>query len=74
MIDASQIEVGDVCEFESDRQTEKGPCSGVCIEADESTVVIRHSDHPGESFERDSLIVNYACNKPKTNKCYWLLA
>lgn len=42
----------DYVEFLSDRQTEKGPSSGQVTWTDYAagTCVIRHSDHPGETF------------------------
>lgn len=51
------IRVGDVCEFMSDRQTEKGPSSGTIIISTDTSVTISHSDHPGEEFSKANLRV-----------------
>ena len=72
MLDASLIEVGDVCEFVSDLQTEKGPSSGRVTFVDHDFVVIAHSDHPGQPFKKKDLKVNYGRNKPQW--VYWELA
>ena len=49
------IRKGDFVEFCSDSQTDKGPSSGRCISRTGRKVVIRHSDHPGEEFDLDTL-------------------
>lgn len=72
MLTARDMQIGDRVEFESDMQTEKGPSGGTVITATENAVVIAHSDHPGETFERHDLQVSYARNKK--NRVYWALA
>jgi hypothetical protein len=72
MIDASLMQVGDVCEFVSDRQTEKGPSSGTVTRVDDGFITIAHSDHSGEIFRASELIVNYARNKKEW--AFWELA
>ena len=44
--------VGDIVEFLSDRQAEKGPSSGSVTKINRwtGTCIIKHSDHPGEMF------------------------
>ena len=37
-------QVGDKVEFVSDRQTEKGPSSGLVVAVEDDQVAIRHSD------------------------------
>lgn len=53
--------IGDKVEFHSDQQTEKGPSAGSVIDVDREahTVTIRHSDHPGETFNWADLKVEY---------------
>ncbi|MCB1757519.1 MAG: hypothetical protein KDJ38_18500 [Gammaproteobacteria bacterium] len=72
MLDASLIAVNDICEFVSDKQAEKGPSSGRVTFVDDDFIVIAHSDHPGQPFRKQDLIVNYGRNKP--DWVYWELA
>ena len=54
------IKVNDHVEFMSDLQTEKGPSAGTVIQVIQNIakqVVIRHSDHPGETFIIEDLII-----------------
>jgi hypothetical protein len=53
--------VGDKVEFHSDLQTEKGPSAGsvIAVDRDARTAVIRHSDHPGETFNWGDVKVDY---------------
>lgn len=44
MSTATEMAVGDAVEFDSDRQTEKGPSSGRVVVRSGSQVAIRHSD------------------------------
>lgn len=50
-----KMRVGDAVEFMTDMQTEKGPSAGTIIDVDNRNVVISHSDHPGEVFEKSKL-------------------
>jgi hypothetical protein len=53
--------VGDRVEFLNDRLTEKGPSSGsvISVDRDSHTIIIRHSDHPGETFSWSEVRVRY---------------
>jgi len=53
--------VGEKVEFCSDLQTEKGPSAGsiIAVDRDARTAIIRHSDHPGETFRWGDIKVNY---------------
>lgn len=65
---------GDTIEFRSDRQTEKGPSSGSVTSVDRQarTAVIRHSDHPGESFCWKDVKVAY-CRLRGPGNTFWML-
>lgn len=54
---ADGIAEGDFVEFESDRQTEKGPSAGRVTKVEGGFVTIQHSDDPGERFEISALTV-----------------
>lgn len=54
---ATGIKEGDWVEFDSDRQTDKGPSSGKVIKVEGDEVTIRHSDDPGEVFSIAALKV-----------------
>jgi hypothetical protein len=47
--------IGDFVEFFSDVQTEKGPSTGTVTERVGDRVMIKHSDHSGESFDIKTL-------------------
>ncbi len=66
--------VGDRVEFRSDRQTEKGPSGGSVIAVDRAaqTAVIRHSDHPGETFRWRDVKVEY-CRARGSGDTFWAL-
>lgn len=66
--------VGDTVEFHSDRQTEKGPSGGsvIAVDRETQTAVIRHSDHPGETFKWGDVKVEYVHFK-EPGKTFWLL-
>ena len=66
--------VGDKVEFHSDRQTEKGPSAGsiIAVDRDARTVVIRHSDHPGETFRWADVKVEYF-SRSHDDKPFWML-
>lgn len=70
-------DVGDVVEFDSDMQTEKGPSSGVCTAVDYSAdcCTVRHSDHPGETFIMSKVVVfKYKRHRNHPDRArYWLL-
>jgi hypothetical protein len=68
--------VGSVVEFLSDRQTEKGPSAGTVISCNwkNNTCVIRHSDHPGETFDMKKVqVVKFVRKNPndKQHRDYW---
>lgn len=65
---------GDRVEFQSDRQTEKGPSGGsvIAVDRDAQTAVIRHSDHPGETFKWGDVDVEYVRIKSPTDT-FWML-
>lgn len=54
---AEGIKEGDLVEFESDRQTEKGPSSGKVVSVSNGNVTVAHSDDPGEVFAISKLAV-----------------
>lgn len=54
---AEGIKEGDLVEFDSDRQTEKGPSSGKVVSVSNGNVTIAHSDDPGEVFAISELTV-----------------
>ncbi len=56
-ITADAMRVGDVVEFCSDRQTEKGPSSGTVVARQGDFVMISHSDTPAEIFRVSKLHV-----------------
>ena len=69
-----QPAVGDLAEFWTDLQTEKGPSAGsvVAVDPHADTVTIRHSDHPGEVFNRPLVRVNYHRIR-EDGRPYWQL-
>jgi hypothetical protein len=59
------FKVDDQIEFLSDKQTEKGPSSGkVVAVGNKDTVIIKHSDDPGELFTSSKLLVKSRTMKP----------
>lgn len=66
--------VGDRVEFQSDRQTEKGPSAGsvIAVDREAHTAVIRHSDHPGETFRWQDVRVAY-CRLRGPGDTFWAL-
>jgi hypothetical protein len=64
---------GDVVEFMSDMQTEKGPSSGTVISIMPGEVVIRHSDHPGENFDTSHLMVKGEYRHKDGLRKLWIL-
>ena len=66
--------IGDRVEFQSDRQTEKGPSSGsvIAVDRNRQTVTIRHSDHPGETFRWQDVKVKY-CRLRGPGDTFWAL-
>lgn len=74
MLDATQMAPGDIIEFVSDQQTDKGPSSGTCIANDGATVTLSHSDINDDSFLISDLTVNYCRNRSKFGNAYWELA
>jgi len=61
--------IDDKVEFESDKQTEKGPSSGTVTKVDKGKVIVEHSDHPGEEFAINKLEVKRF--NPRTRS--WLM-
>ena len=69
-IDASNIQPGDIVEFLSDLQTEKGPSSGTCVANHGDVVIIDHSDAYGDSFKIKELRVKHF-KKYEDGRRYW---
>lgn len=69
--------VGDHVEFDSDRQTEKGPSGGWVERVDRASdkCWIMHSDTraPGEEFTMSAVRVLGRTRHAKTNRPLWLL-
>ena len=63
---------GDLVEFLSDKQTEKGPSSGKIVDVDGDKVVIAHSDDPVEVFFAQEIKV-HSRNVNDDGKILWLL-
>jgi hypothetical protein len=65
--------VGDAVQFESDRQTEKGPSAGSVVALDKANgiVTIKHSDHPGETFQILAVRTVYRHRRPADT--FWML-
>lgn len=59
VLSAEAMRSGDVVEFESDRQTEKGPSAGKVVSVEGDVVTISHSDDPGEEFSAKTLSVRW---------------
>ena len=68
------MRAGDVVEFISDRQTEKGPSSGTIIVSTDVSVTISHSDHPGEEFSKEALHVKGEFRHKDGLRKLWILA
>lgn len=68
------MRAGDVCEFISDRQTEKGPSRGTIIVSTDASVTISHSDHPGEEFSKNALRVKGEFRHKDGVRKLWVLA
>jgi phage-related protein (TIGR01555 family) len=69
---AEAIREGDKVEFDSDRQTEKGPSGGKVVKVNGGKVVIAHSDDPGEEFEIAELSVN-RLGRDKDGVLVWIM-
>ena len=74
MFHAIEMKEGDVVEFASDLQTDKGPSGGRCVLNDGESVFINHSDIEKDRFAIRNLKVNYARNREKFNDTFWELA
>jgi phage-related protein (TIGR01555 family) len=59
VLSAEAMRPGDVVEFESDRQTEKGPSAGKVVSIEGDVVTISHSDDTGEVFSVKTLSVRW---------------
>jgi hypothetical protein len=66
--------VGDMVEFDSDRQTEKGPSSGPVTKVADGKVTVKHSDHPGETFTIAKVKVKSFNPSASDGKRLWILA
>jgi hypothetical protein len=73
MLTANDMQPGDLIEFVSDKQTDKGPCSGRCISNDGVNVTLKYSDIVS-IYRIEELIVNYCTNRTKFNNAFWALA
>lgn len=69
-IDANNIQPGDIVEFLSDLQTEKGPSSGACAANHGDVIIIDHSDVYGDRFKTGDLRIKYF-KKHGDGKRYW---
>jgi uncharacterized protein YukJ len=72
------FKLGDLVEFLSDKQTEKGPSSGSIIEIDtdeksgtQISIVVKHSDCPKEVFHLSHLNVNRKVER-EDGKVLWI--
>lgn len=67
------MRTGDVVEFMSDMQTEKGPSAGTVTRVHGNEVVIRHSDHPGETFNKTKLITKGCFRHKDGVRVLWVM-
>lgn len=68
---------GDIVEFLTDRQTDKGPSSGTVFSADYKSgkCVIKHSDETREFVMADIIVEKYTSQRNHPDKKpYWGLA
>lgn len=72
MITAKEMQPGDVIEFLSDQQTDKGPCSGRCVRNADGLVILQFSD-TRETWPVECLEVSCCHNRPKFGNSYWAL-
>ena len=73
MITALEMEPGDIIEFLSDYQTDKGPCTGVCLANDGSYVTLSYSDVEKKEWAIAELDVNSCRNRDKFGDAFWEL-
>lgn len=67
------MRINDHVDFTSDLQTEKGPSAGFITNVDTKQVTIKHSDHPGEVFDIETLIVLKKTSYKGSQEILWIL-
>ena len=70
--DPKNMKAGDLIEFLSDRQTDKGPSSGVCVRNNGSTLTLSHSDIDDDIWSVDKLRVERV-GWTRDGRRYWAL-